>query len=106
MNPVLLADVFVIAGLIATVALIGLLTVEQNSRLSALLMLAIALTIAAAGRRFATGGDHDLLAWTFAALSLPRLWWPRRTPPGSPFAAVALLLGAAAIVLPLIWGSR
>jgi len=109
MNGVLLADVLILAGLLTVLCLIGVLLGgrdERGGRMFALLLLAVALTITAAGRRHTNGGEHDLLAWTLAAVTLPRLWWPQRAPPGEAFATLSVVLGVGALVMTLMWGSR
>jgi len=105
MNAVLFADVLILAGLLATLGLLGTLLGGRGERMFALLGLTVALTIVAAGRRNGGSGDHDLLAWTLAGVTLPRLWWPRRSQRGEAFAVLSLVLGTAALVMTLMWGA-
>ena len=68
-------------------------------------MLAAAVTVIAAGRRQGTS-QYDVVAWTLAAVTLPRLWWPQRSSSRDAFATLSLSLGVAAFLLTLMWGAR
>ncbi|MDZ4684854.1 MAG: hypothetical protein SH850_07150 [Planctomycetaceae bacterium] len=109
MNAVLIADVLIVAGLLVTLGLIGVLLGdrdERSGRLFALTALAAAVAIIAAGRRFGRGAESDILAWTLAATTLPRLWWSPRRPNGDGFAMLSVCLAVTALATTLMWVSR
>jgi hypothetical protein len=109
MNAVLLADVLIIAGLIVTLGLLGVLLDDdgvQRSRWIALTALAIGIAVVAAGRRFGRSAESDLIAWTLAAAALPRLWWPSRRSGRDGFATLSVTLATAALVMTLMWVAR
>lgn len=108
MNGVFVADVLLIAGMLVTLGLIGIVLGgddERSGRMFVIVLLAVALTIIAAGRRHGRS-DYDLLAWTIAAAGLPRLCWPLRSSLRQAFLALSLCLSAAALVMTLMWLAR
>jgi len=109
MNAVLIADVLIVAGLLVTLGLIGVMlgdSDERSGRLFALTALAAAVAIIAAGRRFGGGVESDILAWALAATTLPRLWWPQRKSARGGFATLSVCLAVTTLATTLMWVSR
>ncbi|HUQ69601.1 MAG TPA: hypothetical protein VM165_08765 [Planctomycetaceae bacterium] len=109
MNAVLIADVLIVAGLLVTLGLIEVMLGDRDERagqLFALATLAVAVAIIAAGRRFGGEAESDLIAWTLAATTLPRLWWPQRRAGGDDFATLSVCLAVTALATTLMWVSR
>lgn len=109
MSAVLIADVFVIAGLLGTMCFVGLMRSDRaggEPRLSAILMLSVALAVIAASRRWGASGEGDVLAWALAGLTLPQLCQPPRLSSAQSFTVLAITLGIVAVSLTLMGNAR